>query len=274
MLNFDEASTAGRATITNNDGIIFFSGVSSGGTAQLIANGLGVVDFSPLLSGGTTVGSLEGSGNFFLGSKTITVGGNNLSTEVSGNIHDGGACCGTGGAIVKEGTGTLTLSGINTYTGPTTVDAGALVVNGSIATSSGLTVDAGALVGGVGILPSTTINGALSPGNSIGTITVNGNLAFGAGSFYLVEISPTAADRTNVTGTATLSGAVLASFAPGQLHREAVHDPLGCRRPWRRHFREPRRHSGGLRGRSELWRKRCVPEPERGARPVQRTLPQ
>ncbi|HEX5845996.1 MAG TPA: autotransporter outer membrane beta-barrel domain-containing protein [Rhodoplanes sp.] len=44
---------------------------------------------------------------------------------------------------------------------------------------------------------------------------MNGNLAFGAGSFYLVEISPTAADRTNVTGTATLSGAVLASFAPG-----------------------------------------------------------
>jgi fibronectin-binding autotransporter adhesin len=128
FLNFDEASTAGRATITNNDGIIFFSGVSSGGTARLIANGLGVVDFSPLLSGGTTVGSLEGSGNFFLGSKTITVGGNNLSTEVSGVIHDGGTCCGTGGAIVKEGTGTLTLSGINTYTGPTTVDAGALVV--------------------------------------------------------------------------------------------------------------------------------------------------
>ncbi|HEX5845997.1 MAG TPA: autotransporter-associated beta strand repeat-containing protein [Rhodoplanes sp.] len=163
LLNFDEASTAGRATITNNDGITFFSGVSSGGTARLIANGMGVVDFFPLLSGGTTVGSLEGSGNFFLGSKTITVGGNGLSTEVSGVIQDGGICCGTGGALVKEGAGTLTLSGINTYTGPTTVDAGALVVNGSIATSSGLTVDAGALVGGVGILPSTTINGRCRP---------------------------------------------------------------------------------------------------------------
>ncbi len=213
LLTFDEASTAGRAT--NNDGITFFSGVWSGGTARLIANGIGAVDFSPLLSGGTTVGSLEGSGNFFLGSKTITVGGNNLSTEVSGVIRDGGTCCGTGGAIVKEGTGTLTLSGINTYTGPTTVDGGALVVNGSIATSSGLTVDPGALVGGVGVLPTTTINGALSPGNSIGTITVNGNLAFGAGSFYLVEVSPTAADRTNVTGAAALNGAVLASLAPG-----------------------------------------------------------
>ena len=88
-------------------------------------------------------------------------------------------------------------------------------MNGSIAASSGLTVDAGALVGGVGTLPSTTINGALSPGNSIGTITVNGNLAFGAGGAYLVEVSPAAADRTNVTGTAALNGTVLAIFAPG-----------------------------------------------------------
>ena len=55
----------------------------------------------------------------------------------------------------------------------------------------------------------------LSPGNSIGTITVAGNLTFGAGSQYLVEVSPAAADRTNVTGTATLAGTVLATFAPG-----------------------------------------------------------
>jgi outer membrane autotransporter protein len=76
-------------------------------------------------------------------------------------------------------------------------------------------VGAGALVGGTGTLPSTTINGTLSPGNSIGTITVNGNLGFGPGGSYLVEVSPSAADRTNVTGTATLAGTVLATFAPG-----------------------------------------------------------
>jgi hypothetical protein len=43
----------------------------------------------------------------------------------------------------------------------------------------------------------------LSPGNSIGTITIQGNLVLGSAVAYLVEVSPTQADRTNVTGTAT-----------------------------------------------------------------------
>ena len=95
------------------------------------------------------------------------------------------------------------------------MNAGALIVNGSIAASSGLTVATGALVGGTGALPSTTINGTLSPGNSIGTITINGNLVLGAGAIYRVEVSPTAADRTNVTGTATLAGTAQLVFGPG-----------------------------------------------------------
>ena len=120
-------------------------------------------------------------------------------------------------SLTKIGTGTQTLSGTNTYTGATTVNGGSLIVNGSIASSSGLTVNAGATVGGTGTLPSTTINGGgtLSPGNSIGTITINGNLVFGAGSVYRVEASPSAADRTSVTGSATLAGTVQMLFTPG-----------------------------------------------------------
>ena len=155
---------------------------------------------SLLTAAGMTAGSIEGAGSHFLGGKLLTVGGNNLSTEVSGTLADGGFGGGSGGALTKVGTGTLTLSGANTYTGATTVNAGTLLVNGSIAASSGLTVNAGATVGGDGTLPSTTINGTLAPGNSIGAITINGNLVLGAGSIYQVEVSPTAADRTNVTG--------------------------------------------------------------------------
>src|SRR5262249_24782239 len=47
------------------------------------------------------------------------------------------------------------------------------------------------------------------------TFNVNGNLVFGAGAFYHVEVSPSAADYTNVTGSMTLSGTVQAVFAPG-----------------------------------------------------------
>ena len=88
-------------------------------------------------------------------------------------------------------------------------------MNGSIA-SSAVTVNAGGTIGGNGTIGNTTINGGtLSPGNSIGTLTVQGNLVLTSAAAYLVEVSPTAADRTNVTGTASLAGTVQAVFGPG-----------------------------------------------------------
>ena len=75
------------------------------------------------------IGSIEGSGNYFLGSKTLTVGGNNAPTTVSGVIQDGGSFGGAGGSLTKVGTGTLTLTGTNTYTGITTINDGVLSIS-------------------------------------------------------------------------------------------------------------------------------------------------
>jgi autotransporter-associated beta strand protein len=210
-LGFLNTSTAGSATITNNSGGLVFNDTSTGGGARFINNLAGTFNMSSLTSAGMTAGSIEGAGSYVLGAKTLTVGSNNLSTEVSGVIS------GAGGALTKVGSGTLTLSGTNTYTAGTTVNAGTLSVNGDISASSGVTVNSGGTLGGTGTVSDTVINagGILAPGNSIGTIAVSGNLTFNSGSTYAVEVSPSAADRTNVSGTATLAGTVAASFAAG-----------------------------------------------------------
>jgi len=55
-----------------------------------------------------SLGSIEGGGLISLGSRNLAVGGNNLSTEFSGRLRDGGFVNATGGSLAKVGTGTLT----------------------------------------------------------------------------------------------------------------------------------------------------------------------
>ena len=119
--------------------------------------GNGFLDISELASSSLTLGSIEGSGNVYLGASDLTVGSNNLSTTFSGVIQDGGVNGGVGGSLTMSSTSTLTLTGINTYTGATTVNGGALLVNGSLAAASAVSVNSGGALGGSG-----TINGPVT----------------------------------------------------------------------------------------------------------------
>lgn len=116
-------------------------------------------------------------------------------------------------SLEKTGTSTWTLTGSGDFAGPTDVAGGTLVVNGSLA-GSAVTVQSGATLGGSGTVGATSLlaGSRITPGNSIGTLTVNGAYAQAAGSTYQVELDPatTTSDLIRVNGTATLaSGAAI-----------------------------------------------------------------
>jgi len=193
VTEFFDTSTAGNSTITTNSGgFTLFFNMSTGGNARFITNAGGIFDMSMLSSVGMTAGSIEGAGTYQLGSKILTVGLNNLSTIVSGTIIDGSPGIATGGSLIKVGTGTLTLSGANTYTGGTVLNAGTLTVNGPQALGLGNVV----VNGGI-------LNADPQPINVKGNYTQN---AGGTLQLHLAGASPGQYDTLNVGGNAALGG--------------------------------------------------------------------
>jgi outer membrane autotransporter protein len=71
--------------------------------------------------------------------------------------------------------------------------------------------------GAKGGATTITSGGTFAPGNSPGTMTIAGSLAFQSGALYVVQVNPSTASSTNVIagGTATLAGTVQAAFASG-----------------------------------------------------------
>jgi autotransporter-associated beta strand protein len=192
------------------------SGQSGSWIAHIPINAFALLDLQgadhslgSLLWGGT----VTNSGN---SAATLTVGSDNSDTLFKGVIQDGTSAT----ALTKTGTGTLTLTGANTYSGTTYVNAGTLNVEGSIAASSLTTVNANAALTGTGTVGNTTISsgGVFMPGNGTAgsAMTVGGNLAFQSGALYLVQINPTTASFADVIGTAALGGATVnAVYANG-----------------------------------------------------------
>ena len=191
-----------------------------GGTATLFSSGGAHTVGNPVnyTSATNTVTFVLGgsnnltlSGTFALANATDTAGtnrtlqvNNTALTTLSGVIGDNGFSSG----ITKTGAGTLALNGVNTYTGSTLVSAGTLLVNGQVDVG-GVTVTNGTLGGGGTILGPVLIQspGVLSPGASIGTLTISNSLTLAGNSVFEVNKSVAPSnDTVVVSGLLTNAG--------------------------------------------------------------------
>jgi fibronectin-binding autotransporter adhesin len=203
-LSFDDGSSAGNSVLianngrgSNSGGTIQFNSASTGGTSRIEllgpASSGGTLDIRGHGSSGVTVGSIEGDGAVVLGNRKLTIGTNNLSTTFSGTIQDTGS-------ISKIGTGTLTLTGENTYAGGTIVSRGILLVSNITGSGTGtgaISVDAGTL-GGSGIIAGAITVGTnsgtgafLAPSKGVkkpSTITIQGALTLNDDSTYIYKL--------------------------------------------------------------------------------------
>ena len=146
-------------------------------------------------------GSITGTGGTLTASSYVFTDSGVVSAKLAG----------IAATLSKSGAGTVTLSGNNAYTGPTTVTSGKLVINGNISTSSLTTVQTGGTLGGSGTVAALIVDsgGTLAPGNSPGILSA-GNTSLLDGSTLAIEINGSTVgsgyDQLNVTGTVSLAG--------------------------------------------------------------------
>ncbi len=219
-------------TINNGGNVDVFSS-AFGGAGGLTVTGSGTVrlEADNTYAGGTTISA-----------GTLMLGNGGATGSVTGNIVNNGALvlnrsaattyAGTisGSGSLTSQTGTVTLTGANTYAGATAVNAGTLLINGNQSAATGaVSVASGAMLGGTGttggtvtvadnahlvgtqgqvltmnaltLSPLSQIDVSLSAPSASGLFNINGN-AGGPGAGNL-----TLAGRLNITATG--------AFGPG-----------------------------------------------------------
>jgi autotransporter-associated beta strand protein len=179
------------------DKTIWLGGIANTTFASVDQSGLGVLKFTADVVATN------------LGPKTLILDGSSAGEgEVAGVISNSSSST---VSLVKRGTGTWTLSGSNVFTGPTSVQAGTLVVSGSLPTNS-VSISNGATVAGLGRLQGdVALSGILDPGTEDlkGPMTVDGSLLVEAeGAVNLTIDSLANYDRVAGTVAVTINGAI------------------------------------------------------------------
>ena len=223
----------------NNSGNLAVGGTLSAGTVSNSGN--------LAVGGSMTVVSLTNSGNLPVGG-TLSAG----TVSNSGFLPVGGAM--TAGSVNNSGTlnvngslgtASLTNSGDLTVTNGGSLNAGSLSNSGSATVSgtaivSGAATNSGSLnvggfltaasllnsgtISGSGTIHSDIINtGVISPGNSIGTLSVASSLTFESGSVLRAELAcDCSCDVVAVSGAVTINGGAISAYLPQALYADGT----------------------------------------------------
>lgn len=170
----------------------------------------------------TTLNSLGGtsliSSKGVLDGAAVNVTGGTLTLD--GTQQGGATQVGSAGTFVLNGSlegATLTSAGSTRVNATALLDDTDLFVNGGTVSFNGLQTGGSTVVGskgalqGIGRLGDTRVEGIIAPGNSIGTLTIDGDYVQTASGIYLAELAPgSRSDKLHVTGTASLDGTLKA----------------------------------------------------------------
>jgi outer membrane autotransporter protein len=230
------AENTGNLTIENGGMVQIGAGAGIAtiarevGSSGVLTIGAGLDDVGNPLAA-TAAGSLDaGSLEFGQGEGALNFNhtGNSDGSDV---VFAAAISSGTGSASINQIAGTTELSADSaSFLGTTTVSGGRLIVANALGgeasvTGGGFQVDGvfsgnvtasnAGIVSGSGRIAGDldlAAGGTLSPGNSIGMLTVAGDLFFSAGARFAVEVTPegTDSDLVMVTGDATLNGGSVA----------------------------------------------------------------
>jgi len=249
-LNGSSAATSGTGIFTESaTGVIAGSGITftQGGSGTSILAGSNTFAGGTTINAGSTLqignggstGALSSStatSNVILDNGNLTFNRNNTVTQ--GLDFSGSAITGTG-SLTQAGTGTLILTGSHSYSGPTTISAGKLILDHSASNTGALGETAVSLTAGGTVLAikgttniGTTSAASLNLGSgtldlrdaSINSLSIGGNLTLNNSAIDL-DLSNTGATGTcdslvvhgaaSPTGTTTINLNLLGTLVAG-----------------------------------------------------------
>jgi fibronectin-binding autotransporter adhesin len=225
----------GALGFDRSDTLTYGGVISQIGSVEQLGAGKTTLTGTNTYTGGTTIsaGTLELGSGGATGSIVGNVANDGLFIFNRNNTYAFTGLVSGSGELRQVGSGATVLSANNSYGGATNVMAGTLRINGDQSAATGLTtVFSGATLGGTGVIGGDVLvqnGGAISPGNSPGTLTINGDLALNSSSVLNMEFGqanvPGGAlnDLIVVNGDLTLDGVINVTVPTGGVFTAGVY---------------------------------------------------